>query len=228
MDIGVPYRDLGPVDVSALVEKVRALPEEAWTRNTFRQDALAAKNHETAKAILFRHEWDIYSNTAGYPYLEQLIWAWCRGKGKNPEEFMPIEVDVTDMGRIYTFPDYLEYREAIEPIVVQVLSRLGYARAVVTRLALVGLAPKVKITPHIDGQPMAAKAHRVHIALSESPGVRYRIGSRDFTMKLGHAYDFNNKRKHSVENNGKNMRVNLFLDVYPEPSFSQPGEVLRA
>ncbi len=45
MDIGVPYRVLGPVNVSNLIEFVRNMREGAWSANTFRQDVLADKAH---------------------------------------------------------------------------------------------------------------------------------------------------------------------------------------
>ncbi|RJF81965.1 aspartyl beta-hydroxylase [Azospirillum cavernae] len=226
MDIGVPYRDLGAIDVSGLTALVAGLDDAAWNRNTFRQEALAAKNHEASRAIVYWHEWDIQANSLGFPYMEQLVARWARAKGLPLAPFLPVEAIVTDMGRVYAFPDWVGVRDVMTPVIEQVVERLGCGRAVVTRLALVSLAPKVKITPHIDGQPMATKAHRIHIALTDSPKVTYRIGSRDFTMKRGHAYDFNNRRKHAVENRGDNDRINLFLDVYPNPAFSMRADVL--
>ena len=56
MDIGVPLRDLGPVDVASLVEVVNGLSEADWTANTFRQDALASSVH-SATDILMTTEW---------------------------------------------------------------------------------------------------------------------------------------------------------------------------
>lgn len=64
---------------------------------------------------------------------------------------------------------------------------------------------------------MAAKAHRVHVSLSESPSVIYKIDGRKFTMRYGRAYDFNNRVRHSVRNSGRQHRVNIFIDYYANP-----------
>ena len=73
------------------------------------------------------------------------------------------------------------------------------------------------IAPHIDAHAMAAKAHRIHVSLSSSPSVEYKIGGKKYVMQLGHAYDFNNRLRHSVRNKSKRHRINLFVDYYPQP-----------
>jgi hypothetical protein len=228
MDIGSPYRDLGPVDADALIGLVESLPAEAWTRNTFRRDALAGGEHEAADAIVFRHEWDRDGNSLRLPYMEQLVLRWAATKGLDPVPFMPIAAQVTDMGRVYTFPDILAFREALGPVVRQVKERLGCPGGVVTRLALVSLPAGARVRPHVDGQPLAVRAHRVHVALTESPEVGYTVGGRSFAMRRGHAYDLNNRRRHAVANEGKEARVNLFVDVLPDPAFVRAVPVLRA
>lgn len=228
MDIGSPYRDLGPVDADALIALVGSLPDEAWTRNTFRRDALAGGEHGAADAIVFRHEWDRDGNSLRLPYLEQLVLRWAAAKGLDPAPFMPIGAQVTDMGRVYTFPDILAFREALEPVVRQVKERLGCPGGIVTRLALVSLPAGARVRPHVDGQALAIRAHRVHVALTESPEVSYTVGARSFAMRRGHAYDLNNRRRHAVENRGEQARVNLFVDVLPDPAFVRPVPVLRA
>jgi hypothetical protein len=79
-----------------------------------------------------------------------------------------------------------------------------------------------KIKPHFDGHTMAAKAHRLHVALGRAPSVIYKIGGRKFTMEASHAYDFNNCVQHSVRNEGRVARINLFVDYY-----ANPGPVIR-
>ncbi len=81
MDIGVPYRDLGPIDVQSAVAHIEALPEEAWTRNPFRQEILAAGVHSVTRAILFKHEWRRWENTWGVNTIEELMQKWAVRKG---------------------------------------------------------------------------------------------------------------------------------------------------
>ncbi|HYE01006.1 MAG TPA: aspartyl/asparaginyl beta-hydroxylase domain-containing protein [Alphaproteobacteria bacterium] len=218
MDIGVPYRDLGALDVSALTEAVKAMPDEAWTRNTFRQDALADPAHTATMALIFKHEYDPRYNSANFKYMEDLVEVWARNKGLPADDYRPIAREETDLGFVYTFPEWRDWEALLRPILDQALERLGRTeRGVVTRLALVKLKPNGKINPHIDGQPMAAVAHRLHVPVVVPPGVEYRIGPAKFTMKPGHLYDFNNRMLHSVKHTGKRPRVNLFIDYYPNP-----------
>ena len=95
MDIGLPYRDLGPVDVARAVDHVRAIPEESWTQNTFRQDVLADHVHSATRAIIFRHEWERWDNPWRVNTIEELIQKWAVAKGIDATPFMPIEKQET-------------------------------------------------------------------------------------------------------------------------------------
>ena len=57
MDIGVPLRDLGRVEVGPLAERVKSLTEDDWQRNTLRQDFFGRGAHTATANILFKHEW---------------------------------------------------------------------------------------------------------------------------------------------------------------------------
>ena len=140
-----------------------------------------------------------------------------RNAASTPEHYLPIAREDTDIWPVFTMPDWPRYRDVFEPLVEQVIAPLKTPYGVITRLALVRLLPGGYIPPHIDGQEMAVKAHRIHVPLTSSPTVEYKIGGRKFTMRAGHAYDFNNRVRHSVRNKGKRPRVNLFVDYYPNP-----------
>ena len=131
---------------------------------------------------------------------------------------------------MFTLPEWLRYREVLGPLVEQVVAPLKTPFGVITRLALVRLNPGGHILPHTDGHAMALKAHRIHVPLTSSPAVEYKIGGRKLAMRAGHAYDFNNRVRHSVRNKGKRPRVNLFVDYYPNPGLvvTQPALGLDA
>ena len=100
---------------------------------------------------------------------------------------------------------------------IKILGYLDQPGGVITRLALVRLRAGAKIDSHIDNHAMAAKAHRIHVSLSDTPSVTYKIDGRKFTMRYGRAYDFNNRVRHSVRNTGRRHRVNIFIDYYANP-----------
>ncbi len=222
MDIGVPYRDLGPVDVAAAVAHVAGLDEDAWTANSFRQDILADGVHDATRAILFRHEWMRWTNPWRVNTMEDLIGKWAEAKGLDPTPFMPVAREETDMGPFYTFREWHDHEAMLGPVVEQALDKVRSERGVVTRLALVRMTPGATIAPHVDGQPMAAKAHRLHVPLLAPPGVEYKIGGKKFKMRRGRVYDFNNRLRYSVRHRGKLPRVNLFIDYYPDPGLYVP------
>lgn len=216
MDIGVPLRDLGPVEVKDLLARVEALTEADWTANTFRQDALASSVHAVTDNILMKTEWHPSATSTGIQHLEDLVHVWAKERGLDPKRYLPIAREETDVWPVFTMPDWLRYQDVLQPIVDRVV---GYLKpgGVISRLALVRLRAGGNIAPHIDAHAMAAKAHRIHVSLSSSPSVEYKIGGKKYVMQLGRAYDFNNRLRHSVRNKGKRHRINLFIDYYPEP-----------
>lgn len=218
MDIGVPFRILGTVDVAAAVDFVKTLTDDAWVRNTFRQDVLADKAHSSTRTIIFKHEWQRDRNPWRVHSMEDLVRAWAREKGIDPAPFMPEIERETDVGPVYVFPEWLEYEPILGPIVEQVVDFVRTPNGFVTRIALVWMSPGGKIPPHVDRQTMAGRAHRLHVSLISPPGVVYKIGGKKLRMKVGRVYDFNNQIRHSVRHNGKLPRINLFIDYYPNPS----------
>lgn len=217
MDIGVPFRDLGPVPSAPVVDFVRVLPDEAWTRNSFRQDVLADKAHNTTRAIILKHEWHRWTNPWRVRDMEDLVLRWAAERGIDPTPYMPRVETETDMGPVYVFPEWQDYAAVLEPLVERAVSYVKTPVGVVTRIALVWLEPTSKVMPHIDGQPMAARAHRLHVPLLSPPGVEYKIGGKKLSMRVGRVYDFNNRVQHSTRHTGKLPRVNLFIDYYPNP-----------
>ena len=139
MDIGVPLRDLGPVDVAGLAAVVSGLTEADWTANTFRQDALASSVHSATDNILMKTEWHRSATSSGIGHFEDLVHVWAKERGLDPKKYLPIAREDTDVWPVYTMPDWTRYESVIQPIVTQVLSYLNQPGGVITRLALVRL-----------------------------------------------------------------------------------------
>ena len=145
MDIGVPLRDLGKIEIGPLAARVRALDEGEWTRNTLRQDALAFGAHSATQSILLKHEWNLEAANTGVAHLEDIIWSWAKGRGLDPHPFLPVAREETDVAPIFTLPDYLRFRDVVEPVVAQCIQKLGQPNGIVTRLALVRLPGGAKM-----------------------------------------------------------------------------------
>lgn len=63
MDIGVPLRELGEYDVSALVDVIMGLDEEAWVGNTYRQQTYDV--HQLTQSIVM-----VFTDGSGWPQIE--------------------------------------------------------------------------------------------------------------------------------------------------------------
>lgn len=222
MDIGRPYRELGTIPIEPILSLVKGLSEADWQANPLRQDLFADGIHSATQAIIFKHEWHPTNNAVQYRHIEDLIAGWGLKRGVDPTPFMPRERQDTDLGSVYTFREWFEWRGLLEPLVDRIVEPIRTETGVITRVTLVRLAPGGKILPHVDGQPMAARAHRLHIPIIAPLGVQYRVGDARFIMKPGRVYDFNNRWRHSVRHKGRQHRVNLFVDYYPNP-----GPVIR-
>src|SRR5574337_822994 len=131
MDIGVPYRDLGAVDIRAAAAFVSAFPDDVWTRNTFRQDVLADKVHAATQTIILRHEWIRDENPWGAHELGDLVRDWAKPKGLDPDPFLPIRKEETAMGPIYTFREWEDYRSVLESVIDEAIRPIKTERGLV-------------------------------------------------------------------------------------------------
>jgi len=218
MDIGVPFRKLGRVNIGPAVELIRSLPEDAWKVNRLRQEVLAASPHRnTTRAIILKYNWLPYQSPWRLKTMRELVSAWCRQEGLSTDGLLPEVERETDQGHVNVFPQWEEFRSIIEPLVDAATGYLDAPKGIATRIAIVELAPGGKIAPHIDGQPHAAAAHRLHIPLIAPAGVDYKVDGKRFTMQPGFAYDFNNRKQHSVRSRATRPRTTILVDFLPNP-----------
>ena len=91
---------------------------------------------------------------------------------------------------------------------------LGYfVRATLVRLNAGG-----SISQHQDNNFSLTHSHRVHVPVITNDDVTFTVGSESINMRPGEVIEINNRRLHSVENNGSEHRVHLILD------YVLPGE----
>jgi hypothetical protein len=72
-----------------------------------------------------------------------------------------------------------------------------------------------RILPHRDSHPSFGAGHRIHVPIVTNPRVRFMIDGRPFQLEVGHAYEINNQKIHSVMNKGKTDRINFIFDYVP-------------
>jgi hypothetical protein len=77
------------------------------------------------------------------------------------------------------------------------------------------LKPGGIIAPHRDSHPSFVASHRIHVPITTNAGVRFMIDGRPHRFELGHAYEINNQRNHSVMNSGQEDRITFIFDYLP-------------
>lgn len=218
MDIGVPYRKLGPVDIGPALELLASLTDKDWETNRIRQELLTASPHRnTTRSIILKYNWLPYQRPWGMRTMRELVEAWCRQENVPSDGLIPDIEHETDQGHVNVFPQWKTMGPVIGPLVDRATGYLDAPRGIATRIAIVEMVPQGKIAPHVDGQAHAAAAHRLHIPLISPPGVEYKIDGKKFRMEVGQAYDFNNRKQHSVRNKSPRPRINILIDFLPNP-----------
>ncbi len=228
MDIGVPYRELGRLDCAPLIQAALALSEDDWTARPIRRASLAGGPHDTAQSIVLRHDWTPKASKRGFPTLPHSLVDWARRNGRDPTPLLPVLEERFGYTWIYTFADWYRWQDMLLPLILDVVGAIDpHPRGTLTRALFVRLPAGAVIAPHVDGQDMAKRAHRIHVALSHSPDCLYTVGDASFTMTPGTAYDFNNRWTHGVQNRGQTPRINLMLEYLPDPGWIGPAPILH-
>ena len=83
------------------------------------------------------------------------------------------------------------------------------------RVMLVKLKPGGKITPHPDEGAYCAYYNRYHIPIVTNDDVLFTVGEKTVNMGAGELWEINNKKVHSVVNNGDTDRIHLIFDARP-------------
>jgi hypothetical protein len=83
-------------------------------------------------------------------------------------------------------------------------------RAMAARLFAGGI-----ILPHRDTHPSFGAGHRIHVPIATNARVRFMIDGRPVRLEVGHAYEINNQKVHSVMNKGDADRIHFIFDYVP-------------
>jgi hypothetical protein len=87
----------------------------------------------------------------------------------------------------------------------------------IMRALLVKLAAKKSIVPHVDWGVSFKICRRIHVPIQTNEGCFFIVGDDRRHLKKGELWEINNDKKmHSVENNGDEDRIHLIVDWIEE------------
>ena len=105
--------------------------------------------------------------------------------------------------------------EAANPIMDEIIERHYAPGGTVIRAVAAKLLAGATIPPHIDSLPSFAYGHRIHVPITTNNLVRFMIDGRPHKFEIGHVYEINNLKTHSVMNAGKEDRITFIFDYVP-------------
>lgn len=178
-------------DVTELKQKILGLPDSQWRSEAFRQQRYEVHRDTQTISLVFDPDFR-HTHPTKLPALQQFA-----------SSLKPI---------LATTADYFDESPRGRALLEQF--GIGYF----VRANLVSLKPGGKIAPHKDNNFSLAHSHRIHVPLVTNTGVTFTVGNETVHMGEGEIYEINNRRMHSVRNDGPEDRVHLIMD------YVRPGE----
>lgn len=107
----------------------------------------------------------------------------------------------------------LEELPQVRPLIFALMRQVEGER--LGRVLITRLAPGKRIYPHVDGGDHARYYKRYQVALQSLPGVVFRSGGEQVSMRTGDVWWFDNSVEHEVVNNSADDRLALIIDIRP-------------
>ncbi len=101
------------------------------------------------------------------------------------------------------------------PVMHELIERCYPAGGTIIRAMAACLPPGGRINPHHDAHASFRHSHRIHVPITTNPRVRFMIDGRPHQLSVGHAYEINNQKTHSVLNTGTDDRITFIFDYLP-------------
>ena len=191
MNFSGNFIHIGDIDIEELRSLVAQLSDEQWTSLSIRQQ---------------RYEVHKHTQTIGLVYDPDF-------RHTHPTRLPPLKMfDNALKPVLWMIADHFEQSPAGRALVTE--NGLGYF----IRATLVRLEGGHGIAAHRDMNFSLTHSHRLHLPLITNDDVLFTVGKETVNLPAGSVYEINNRRVHSVENNGQEARVHLILD------FVLPGE----
>jgi len=179
------FRRIGSANVEPMKAMLAEFENEQWESEAARQQLYEA--HREAQAVLLVHD-------RHYRHTEPNRQPAIKVFGPIIRPVLGITADFFDKS-----PKGLE------------LTR-QYGIAYFIRASFLRLLPGASIAEHRDMNFSQAHAHRVHVPIITNDQVWFTVGGETLNIPEGEIYEINNRRLHSVRNEGDEPRVHLVLD----------------
>jgi hypothetical protein len=182
---------IGNLDLAELKKPVLKLTEEQWNSFSLRQ--MRYEVHQQTQTIGLVYDPDFrHSHPTRLPALETF-----------ESELRPA---------FWMVADHFEDTNASQRLIRE------RGRGYFVRVSLVRLKAGCNIAAHQDNNFSLTHSHRIHLPVVTNEAVWFTVGGETINMREGELYEINNRRMHTVSNNGSTDRVHLILD------FVLPGE----
>ncbi|MGI9205076.1 MAG: aspartyl/asparaginyl beta-hydroxylase domain-containing protein [Woeseiaceae bacterium] len=176
---------IGNIEIGELQQLVQALTEEQWESFAIRQKRYEV--HKDTQTIGLVYDLDFrHSHPTRLPALQTF--------------------DAALRPTLFMTADHFEETETGKRLIEE--HGLGYF----VRASLVKLLAGCSIAPHQDMNFSLTHSHRVHLPIITNDDVLFTVGGETLNMREGQLFEINNRRMHSVCNNGAEDRIHLILD----------------
>jgi hypothetical protein len=182
---------IGDIDTAELKKLVNNLTEAQWTSFSVRQKRYEVHQHTETIGLVYDPDFR-HSHPTRLPALQLF-----------EEALRPA---------LWMTADHFEETETGQQLVRE--NGQGYF----IRATLVRLKAGCSIDEHQDMNFSLTHSHRVHLPIITNDRVLFTVGKETINMREGQLTEVNNRRRHSVHNEGPEDRVHLILD------FVLPGE----
>lgn len=127
-------------------------------------------------------------------------------------------------GEVYRETGWDRLADVAMPIIEHVINTHYQPGGLLIRAMAAKLKSKGRIAPHRDSLSSFHIGHRVHIPITTNSGVRYTISGKPYQFDVGHIYEINNQKKHSVMNMGSDDRISFIFDYVPADKLPENPE----
>ena len=194
------FRRIGGANIEPIKAKLAELAPEQWENEAVRQQRYEA--HRDTRTIPLVHDYAFrHDQPTRHPALEI---------------FEPVIRPVLGMAA-----DFFDKAEKGKELTEK--HGLGYF----IRCNLVKLLPGGTISEHRDMNFSLTHAHRVHVPVVTNDRVLFSVGGETLNIPEGEIYEINNRRPHSVRNEGEEARVHLIMDYVIKGEMCCCGEKLH-